>query len=96
MHGQHCHAMAEALRLCKFRGQSIQMPMDARLEGAVGSAARVQDSSWTTAVRLRGEFTCGAVAAQELLDTRKADAKDAGDRLLRAQPALTGMQDFLS
>ena len=50
--------------------------MDARLEGEVGSAARAQDSSWTTAVRLRGEFTSGAVAAQELLDIGKADAKD--------------------
>jgi hypothetical protein len=50
----------------------------------------------TAAVRLRCHVTSGALAAQELLDKGKADAKDGGNRLLRAKPALTGLQDFLS
>jgi hypothetical protein len=47
-------------------------------------------------MRLRGNVTSGAVAAQELLDKGKADVKEVGNRLRRAEPALTGMQEFLS
>jgi hypothetical protein len=62
----------------------------------LGLSGRIQAWSLTAAVRLRDNVTSRAVAAQELLDKGKADAKDIGNRLLRAEPALTGMQDFLS
>jgi hypothetical protein len=62
----------------------------------LGLSGRIQAWPLTAAVRLGCNFTRGAVAAQELLDKGKADAKDIGNRLLRAEPALTGMQDFLS
>jgi hypothetical protein len=50
----------------------------------------------TAAVRLGCNVASGAMAAQELLDKGKDDAKDVGNRLLRAKPSLPGMQDFLS
>jgi hypothetical protein len=46
-------------------------------------------------VRLWGNHASRTVAAQELLDKRKADAKDVGNRLLRTNLALVGVQDFL-
>jgi hypothetical protein len=47
-------------------------------------------------VGLWGNDASCTVAAQQLLDKRKADAKDVGNRRLRANPALVGVQDFLS
>jgi len=56
---------------------------------------RVQAWPLTAAMRLGCNVASGAVAAQELLDKGKADAKDVGNRTLRAQPSLPGMEDFL-
>jgi hypothetical protein len=62
----------------------------------LGLGGGIQARPLTTAVWLRGNVTGGALAAQEFLDKGQADAKDVGNRPLRAQSALTGMQDFLS
>jgi len=45
----------------------------------------------TAGVRLGRDLTSGAVAAQELLDKGKADAKNVGNRTLRAKLALVGV-----
>jgi len=68
----------------------VHQPTDLRLGGGI--------QAWplTAGVRLGGNRASHTVPAQELLDKRKADAKDVGDRLLRAKPTLTGVQDFLS
>jgi hypothetical protein len=57
----------------------------------LGLGRRVQAWPLTPAVRLGDHVASRAVAAQELLDKGKADAKDVGNRLLRAQPSLPGM-----
>src|ERR687895_1373728 len=50
----------------------------------------------TASVRLGGNGTSGAMAAQQLLNKGKADPKDVGENALRANPSLVGVQDFLS
>ena len=50
----------------------------------------------TAGVRHGTNLAGGAMAAQQLLNTGKANAKDVGNRTLRAQLALVGVQDFLS
>jgi hypothetical protein len=65
-------------------------PTDLRRSGGI------QAQPLTAGVGLWGNDASRTVAAQELLDKRKADAKDVGNRLLRAHPALVGVQDFLS
>ena len=61
-----------------------------------GLGGGIQAWPLTAAVRLGCHRTSGAVAAQELLDKGKADAKELGNCLLRAKPALASVQDFLS
>jgi hypothetical protein len=46
-------------------------------------------------VWLRGHVTGGAVAAQACLAKGQAHAKEGGNGLLRAESALTGLEDFL-
>jgi len=67
----------------------VHQPTDLRLGGGI--------QAWplTAGVRLGGNLASRTVAAQEFLDKRKADAKDVGDRLLRAKAPLAGVQDFL-
>jgi hypothetical protein len=60
-----------------------------------GPGGGIPATPLTIAVRLGGDVTCGAVAAQELLDKGKAYANAVSHRLLRAKPALTGRQDLL-
>jgi hypothetical protein len=67
----------------------VHQPTDLGLGGGI--------QAWplTAGVRLGGYRASRTVAAQELLNKRKADAKHVGNRLLRAEPTLAGMQDFL-
>jgi hypothetical protein len=46
-------------------------------------------------VRLGRHLASGAVAALQLFDERKADAKYVRNRALRAKPARVGRQDLL-
>jgi hypothetical protein len=68
----------------------MHQPTDLRLGGGIQARPR------PAAVGLRAQVTGGAVAAQELLDKGQAHAKDVGNGLLRAESALTGMEDLLS
>jgi hypothetical protein len=68
----------------------MHQPTDLRLGGGI------QTRPLTTAVWLRGHVTGSAVAAQEFLDKGQAHAKDVGNCSLRAESALTSMEDFLS
>jgi hypothetical protein len=68
----------------------MHQPTDLRLGGGI------QARPLTAGVRLWGNDASRTVTAQQLFNTRKADAKDVGNRLLRAHPALVGVQDFLS
>jgi hypothetical protein len=54
----------------------VHPPTDLRLGGGI------QARPLTASVRLWGHHARRAVAAQELLDKRKADAKDVGNRPL--------------
>jgi hypothetical protein len=54
----------------------VHQPTDLHLGGGI------QARPLTAGVRLWGNHPSRAVAAQELLDKRKADAKDVGNRLL--------------
>jgi hypothetical protein len=56
-----------------------------------GLGSRIQAWSLTARVRLGCDFTSGTVAAQELLDKGKANAKKVGDCTLRAKLALVGV-----
>ena len=56
----------------------------------------IQAWALTASVRFGCNSASGAVAAQQLLDKGKADAKEVGESTLRANPALVGVQDFLS
>jgi hypothetical protein len=62
----------------------------------LGLGGRIQAWPLTAAVRLGCNVASGAVAAHERLDKGKADTTAVGNRLLRAKPALAGVQDFLS
>ena len=68
----------------------MHQPTDLRLGGGI--------QAWplTAGVGLGGNHASRTVAAQELLDKRKAHAKDVGESPLRAHSTLVGMQDFLS
>jgi hypothetical protein len=57
---------------------------------------RIQAWPLTASVRLGCNGASGAMAALQLLDKGKADAKDVGESALRAKPSLVGVQDFLS
>jgi hypothetical protein len=92
------HAHAEAGRVSRTRAQLRQGGIGLVVYQLpdLGLGGGIQAEPLTAAVRLGCQLTSGAVAAQELLDTGKADAKDVGHRRLRAKPALAGVQDFLS
>ncbi len=68
----------------------MHQPTDLCLGGSI--------QAWplTAGVWFRGSHASRTVAVQELLDKRKADAKDVGNCPLRANLALVGVQDFLS
>ena len=95
-HGRHAdaHARHVSRTRASLRQGSIGLVVYQLTD--LGLSGRIQARPLTAAMRFGGNVTSGAVATQELLDTGEADAKDGGHRPLRAKPALTGREDFLS